>query len=211
MISLVYTSISATTWNMAYPFFLESKAAFHANLNQAIQKSIAEDVTLLFGGDNTIVFRRIMAEVSESAEPYTVNMEKLANMVGTNKVNLYNLMDRINDTGILRALKAADKHAARKPQKLIFNNPNILVALSKLYGSVAAEGTLRESFFCSMFQEVRCLKHADYQVHGINFEIGGKHKTRGQSLQEGSGITLVDIDITFEKDKAPLWLVGFIR
>lgn len=195
----------------AYPFFLESIKAYHDNLNRAMDKSIAEDASMLLGGDNAVILRKILAEVSESSQPYTVNIEKLTALTGTNKPNMYTLMDKINDTGLIRAVKSADKHASRKPQKLLFNNSNILAALSKKYGSVKAEGTMREVFFCSHFEDARCLEYADFEAAGIKFEIGGKGKTKKQAEKEGKCITLVDTDVTYEKDMAPLWLVGFVR
>ena len=99
----------------------------------------------------------------------------------------------------------------QKPEKIFFNNTNILYALSN---NLIEIGTVREIFFCNQLHythQINYPKIGDFIVDNMYvFEIGGKNKTTKQIKEIDNGFLVLDeIEIGFN-DKIPLWLFGFL-
>ena len=98
----------------------------------------------------------------------------------------------------------------QKPEKVLFDNTNIMYALS----SEADQGTLRETYFADMISfahPVSMPQKGDLLVdkHFL-FEVGGRTKGYKQIANIPDSFIVADgIDIGFE-NKIPLWLFGMM-
>ena len=97
-----------------------------------------------------------------------------------------------------------------KPDKILFDNTNIMYALS---GTVDA-GTMRETCFASMLASDHTMamsQQGDFVVDGnILFEIGGKGKKFTQIKDVPRSYVVADQIEVGMGNKIPLWLFGFL-
>jgi len=110
-------------------------------------------------------------------------------------------------------LRHEPKKLSRKPDKLLFDNTNILNAYTKEYKIDIEIGTIRETFFASCFSDDLTLYYSDigdFKVEQYLFEVGGKNKTFKQIADEENGFLVVDTDFTTHKRKVPLWVFGLM-
>ena len=133
-------------------------------------------------------------------------------MLSTTRNQLIHLLSLLERAALIRQLHAGNKglKALGKPDKILFDNTNLMYAL----GTTADAGTARESFFSSMMSfnhTIRYAKQGDLQVDGRHvFEVGGKGKSFSQIADLPDSYVVADsIEIGFG-NKIPLWLFGFL-
>ena len=121
--------------------------------------------------------------------------------------------DILNKTGIFNSIKKYSKKLSRKPDKLLFDNTNILYAYAKEYKIAIEIGTIRETFFTSCFEDDLTLYYSDigdFKVEEYIFEVGGKGKSFKQIEGVENGYLVIDTDFTTHKRKIPLWVFGLM-
>jgi hypothetical protein len=114
---------------------------------------------------------------------------------------------------ILSLIEASTKgvRALGKPEKVLFENPNIMHSLM----TSADVGTIRESFFVNQLKNsghfIKSHPDADYLIDQTTvIEIGGKNKTASQiSGLSNAFIAADDIEYGY-RNKIPLWHFGFL-
>ena len=97
-----------------------------------------------------------------------------------------------------------------KPEKLLFDNPNLMAALSEQRDT----GSLRESFFASMVSQAHalgCPAQGDFGVdRAFVFEVGGKGKGFAQIRDlPGSYVAADGIESGYG-NRIPLWMFGML-
>lgn len=197
-----------------YPFFKESKNAYHEKLLNVLSLVIESDLPGIFNMDykTVIKMKKLMVLLADMV-PFTPNIDKLARQVETTRDNLLKQLYYLDKAQIVKWMssEAQGINYLNKPEKLYLHNPNLFYALSS---NVPETGSLRESFFLSQVSvnhKVTIPKKGDFLVDGKKtFETGGKSKTAKQvnglknayvvkdNLEYGSGNNL------------PLWLFGFL-
>ena len=125
---------------------------------------------------------------------------------------LIRLLSLLERSALIRQLFTEAKGLKQlvKPEKILFENPNLMYALSP---QVEA-GTLRETFFASMLSyshKLQAPKVGDFLVDSnLLFEIGGKGKGFKQIRNiENSYVAADGIEIGYA-NKIPLWLFGLM-
>lgn len=125
---------------------------------------------------------------------------------------LMRLLSLLERSALIRQLFTEAKGLKQlvKPEKILFENTNLMYALSPK----AETGTLRETFFASMLNRNHSLqapKEGDFLVDGtLLFEIGGKGKGFRQIRNiTNSYVAADDIEIGFA-NKIPLWMFGLL-
>ena len=116
--------------------------------------------------------------------------------------------------GIFTFIKKYSKKLSRKPDKLLFDNTNILYAYAKEYKISTEIGTIRETFFASCFGDDLTLYYSDigdFKVEEYIFEVGGKGKSFKQLEGIDNGYLVIDTDFTVHKRKIPLWVFGLME
>ena len=144
--------------------------------------------------------------------PFTPNMTTLCGILSTTRNQLIRLLSLLERSALIRQLTAETKNlkAMGKPDKILFNNPNLMYALNR----PADTGTVRESFFSAMLSVSHGIsypKQGDLLVDGqFLFEVGGKSKGFSQiSDLPNSYVAADETEIGFG-NKIPLWLFGLL-
>lgn len=194
----------------AYPFFIEDRDEFKTKLFNALQKIINEDIPSCNKMEyaHVSVFKRLVAKLIESGVPYKVNIAKLSKALGVTPPTLNSYLGILNDTKIFHSIKKYSTKISKKPEKLLFNNTNILYTFAEEFGVEANIGTVRETFFAGCFPQIYYSDIGDFRVQDIIFEIGGKNKTFKQIHDVENSYLVIDTNYTTDSRKIPLWLFG---
>ncbi len=125
---------------------------------------------------------------------------------------LLKLIELLDQAALIRRLYASDEdwNQVNKPEKILFNNTNLMYALSPN----ADAGTMRETFCASMLakgHKIAMPEKGDIVVDKqYLFEIGGKSKGFGQIANiPNSYVVADDIDMGLG-NKIPLWMFGLL-
>ena len=198
-----------------YPYGLDSMF-FAEKLFNALEKIIYEDIPSLnkIKYDQLAVFKKLIFIIVSAKVPYKVSVDNLAKELGISEPTLYVYFDILNKTGIFNSVKKYSKKLSRKPDKLLFDNTNILYAYSKEYKINTEIGTIRETFFASCFGDDLTLYYSDigdFKVDEYIFEVGGKGKSFKQLEGIDNGYLVIDTDFTTHERKVPLWVFGLMK
>ena len=144
--------------------------------------------------------------------PYTLNISALGKTLNASRNVLLKLLDLLDQAALIRRLYAEsdDWGQIKKPEKILFDNTNLMYALSPN----ADTGTMRETFVASMLakgHKIAMPQKGDLLVDKhILFEVGGRTKGYKQIANIPESYVVADgIDIGFE-NKIPLWLFGMM-
>ena len=114
---------------------------------------------------------------------------------------------------MIKLLNETNKYISRlqKPDKVFLDNPNLFYALNPEMVNI---GSLRETFALnqlSVKHEVFLHKRADFFVDNkYVIEIGGRNKETGQIKGLENAFLFVDDIEIGDKNRIPLWLLGFL-
>ena len=196
----------------AYPFFMEDKDEFKNKLFNALQKVINEDIPSCnkINYDQISIFKKLIAKLIEARLPYKVNVAKLSRELDITHPTLNTYLDMLKESKIFNPIKKYSTKISRKPEKLLFDNTNILHAYSDEFGVEINTGTIRETFFASCFPDIYYSDIGDFRVRDNIFEIGGKNKTFKQIKDIHKSYLVIDTDYTTDNRRIPLWIFGMM-
>lgn len=196
-----------------YPFFQEEGNGFDERLQRVINTVLNEDIPAVVKVEYETVYKlkQLLAILSEQS-PYTLNVSALARVLGTSTSQVMKLIDLLSQAAIIRRLfsKERSMKMLQKPEKILFDNTNIMYALSQ----EVDQGTLRETFFTDMLSyshSISMPQKGDLMVDKhLLFEVGGRSKGYKQIANIPDSYVVADgIDIGFE-NKIPLWMFGLL-
>lgn len=197
-----------------YPFYKETDAAgFRERLERIVMTILENDIPAIerIEYETILKTKRLMVILAEMV-PFTLNVSTMCSTLGMSRNQLMRLLSLVERSALIRQLFTEAKGLKQlvKPEKILFENPNLMNALSPQ----AETGTLRETFFASMLSHAHTLqapKEGDFLVNGNHlFEIGGKGKGFKQIRNiENSFVAADEIEIGFA-NKIPLWLFGLL-
>ncbi len=195
-----------------YPFFIEDETEYKNKLFNACEKVINEDIPSLNKIEYThlSIFKRFIAKLIYSKVPFKVNITALCKEFGVSHPTLSSYLDILNSSKLIRPIKKYSKSISKKPDKLLFNNTNILYTFADEFGVEVDIGTVRETFFVSCFENIYYSDIGDFRVDDIIYEIGGKNKTFKQIKDVKNSYLVIDTDYTMEMNRVSLWLFGFL-
>ncbi|MFO7885089.1 MAG: AAA family ATPase [Desulfobacteraceae bacterium] len=196
----------------AYPFFMEDRNTFKNKLFNALQKIINEDIPSCnkIHYEQIFVFKKLIAKLVESRVPYKVNMASLSAELGISHPTLSIYLDILKTSKIFHPIRKYSTRVSKKPEKILFENTNILHAYADEFGVEVNSGTARETFFASCFKDIFYSDIGDFRINNRIFEIGGRTKTFKQIKSVKNSYLVVDTDYTMEDRKIPLWLFGLL-
>ncbi|MCR4919645.1 MAG: AAA family ATPase [Prevotella sp.] len=198
-----------------YPFFLETSSAvsYYDRILNVITTVIENDIPAIENIEYETLqkAKRLLALLAQM-KPFTPNVSSLCESLSTTRNQLIRILSLLNRAALLRLLytERKDLKALGKPEKILFNNPNLMQALAL----PADIGTIRESLFAAMLSQSHVInypKQGDLLVDGqYLFEIGGKGKgfTQIKDIPD-SFVAADEIEIGFG-NKIPLWLFGLL-
>ena len=196
-----------------YPFYIEEGNGFDERLQRVINTVLNEDIPAVVSVEYETIYKlwQLLGIFSEQS-PYTLNVSALARTLETSTSQVMKLFDLLNQAAIIRRLfsKERSMKMLQKPEKILFDNTNIMYALSPQ----ADQGTMRETYFADMMSfghSISMPQKGDLLVDKhILFEVGGRTKGYKQIANIPESYVVADgIDIGFE-NKIPLWLFGMM-
>ena len=196
-----------------YPFYQEEGNGFGERLQRVINTVISEDIPAIVKVEYETIYKlkQLLAILSEQS-PYTLNVSALARVLETSTSQVMKLIDLLSEAAIIRRLfsKERSMKMLQKPEKVLFDNSNIMYALSQ----EVDQGTLRETFFADMLSyshSISMPQKGDLLVDKqLLFEVGGRTKGYKQIANIPDSYVVADgIDIGFE-NKIPLWMFGLL-
>lgn len=197
-----------------YPFYKETDTTgFRERLERIVMTIVENDIPAIekIEYETILKTKRLMVILAEMV-PFTLNVTTLCSTLGMSRNQLMRLLSLLERSALIRQLFTEAKGLKQlvKPEKILFENTNLMYALSPN----AETGTLRETFFASMLNRNHSLqapKEGDFLVNGtLLFEIGGKNKGFRQIRNiENSYVAADGIEIGFA-NKIPLWMFGLL-
>jgi len=194
-----------------YPFYFAEKETYLYRLKSTINTVIEVDLPSIFPieYEKIINLKKLVTLICRS-KPFKLNIKELSSKIGVSDYQtLYKYIEYLKRGSILRPIRAVAKgdNIFTKPDKLYLANTNLYSA----YCNNSEIGTIRETFFASMFDNIYTSKKGDFLVdEKYTFEIGGKNKSFKQIADmPNSFVVADDIEVGFG-NKVPLWLFGFL-
>ena len=208
----IYSEFKKYLKSGCYPFFKETEEFYNEKLINALLKVINEDIPSItrIKYEHLYIFKKLIFKLVQGRVPYKLNILSIAREFNVTPPTLYNYLDILDSTGIFQLIKKYSKKTTRKPEKILFSNPNIHYAFSEEYGIESDIGTIRECFFVSNFDKIFYSDKGDFIYKEFVFEIGGKKKRFNQIKDKDNSYAVTDTDITVTKNKIPLWIFGFL-
>ena len=148
-----------------YPFFLEtgSPESYFERLQQVVSTVIENDIPAVekIEYETLQKSKRLLIILAQSA-PFTPNIANLCASLSTTRNQLIHLLSLLERAALIRQLHADNKglKALGKPDKILFNNTNLMHAL----GFSPDAGTARETFFSAMMSQNYPIQYAK-QLH----------------------------------------------
>jgi len=198
-----------------YPFFIETSSndSYLERLQNVVSTVIDEDIPSVERIEyaTLLKIKRLLMILARSV-PFTPNITSLGTTLGCNRNQILVLFNILERAGLLRQLQSEKKNlkSLAKPDKILFNNSNIMFALNRN----ADIGTQRESFFSSMI----CINHTiSYPSKGdifvdqkYLFEIGGSNKHFNQIKDVPNSYIAIDNIEIGNFNRIPLWMFGLL-
>ena len=198
----------------AYPYYKENIKLYHQKLLNSINLIIEIDINAVdnISYDLIVKLKKLLFAIATSA-PFTPNITKLSERIGTSRALLIQAIKQLERAGLVNELYRPTKGIGvlTKPEKLFLNNTNLMYALAKDNTNI---GNLRETFFVNQFKNLAVIHLADQGDFLINekytFEIGGKNKTQTQIHNvKNSYLAKDNIEVGI-RNIIPVWLFGFL-
>ncbi|MFC7524127.1 ATP-binding protein [Parapedobacter sp. GCM10030251] len=199
----------------AYPFFLEGQADYLMRLNQLINVIIDYDLPEAKSIEpGTQAKLKKLLYILSTAVPFTPNITRLAEQVGTSRSRLLEMLDLLEKAQLIFNLRSASFGISlmNKPEKVFLHNTSLIMALAN---GQPNKGNLRETFFYTQLvgagHRISYPKTGDFLIDNrYTVEVGGKSKgTKQIAASDDSYLAIDDIEYGTAR-RIPLWLFGFL-
>lgn len=197
-----------------YPFFKEYHETFHLRLRQMVRFIVEHDMSEIkeFDIRNAKKMLQLITIIAAQV-PFKPNFSKLADKSGLHRNSLANYMQYLERAKIVNLLDPQNYSTAalQKPEKVYFENTNLMYALAELKPEI---GAIRETFAYNQLAQGHIVRHnkiGDFIIDGKwVFEVGGTSKTRDQLSGKENEFLIIDNLEYPLLDKIPLWAIGFL-
>lgn len=202
-----------------YPFSFEKPNRFRERIEQVLSYTVENELTRYrhIEVGNT---RKISAllKIISGLVPFQLDVAKISKVIQTDRITLLRYLKYLDEAKIIRELysELISVTDLQKPDKLLFDNTNILYALSE---KEPESGTVRETFFCNQLAssghgiEYGGMKNGDYRIDGRSIiEVGGPDKDFSQidTIDRESSALAVDGIEWATGRRIPLWCYGML-
>lgn len=155
---------------------------------------------------------RKLLYIMSTEVPFSLNVQSLSQKIQVSRNTVIRMFELLDKGAVLRSLHSGwrSPKSVAKPEKVLFDNADIMAALS----SLNEIGTVRETFVTSMLAPAHTIYEppvGDLLVdERYLFEIGGKGKQYKQIVDLPDSYLIVDDTESGVGNKIPLWLFGFL-
>ena len=195
-----------------YPFYKEEGDGFAERLENVVNTIIQVEMPSVAKISYELVYKiKILLGILAEQNPFTLNVSNLASKLGASRDSVYKMLDLLQKAGLIRRLyqQSSGMKLLQKPEKVLFDNTNLMHALS----SHTDIGTLRETFVANMLASHRLSmpEMGDILVDDqYLFEVGGRKKSFRQIADLPNSFVVADgIDVGIG-NKIPLYLFGLL-
>ena len=199
----------------AYPFFMEGESDYLVRLNQLINVIIDYDLPEAKPIEpGTQAKLKKLLYILSTAVPFTPNIARLSEQVGTSRSRLLEMLDLLEKAQLIFNLRSASFGISlmNKPEKIFMHNTSLITALAE---GQPNKGNIRETFFYTQLaganHRITYPKTGDFYIDNrYTVEIGGKNKeTKQIAATDDPYLVMDDIEYGTVR-KIPLWLFGFL-
>lgn len=201
-----------------YPFHLEGENVYYQKIIRVIEKTIYEDIANYYRlkTENLANFKRIVSYMA-TIPPGELNRNNIAKKIQLDNKTIQNYLNILQETGLIELIaeNKSGSQLLKQKEKIYLDNPDLYNAISSETGHSSEIGTIREIFFIKMLRnsnnKLFYSRTGDFTAHEVNFEIGGKNKSKKQIKHSVNKAFLVKDDILYgNKNEIPLYLFGFL-
>lgn len=186
-------------------------------MGNVIDKTIYEDIASFYNlrTSNLIVLRKLLYFLA-TAEPGEVNINKLAKSLRKDNKTILEYLIILKKAGLIKFLlnNKSGHSLVRSLEKIYIDNTILLFAVNFHLGKTIEIEQIREVFTNNQLEnadyKVFYAKNGDLVTDGFTFEIGGKNKSGQQIKDIENSYLLLDDIIIGDKNKIPLYLLGFL-
>lgn len=198
-----------------FPFYTsdDNISEYYGRIERLLDTTINRDIPDLENVDNETLTKlsRLLYVISTDS-PFTLNAQALSKKIEVSRNTIIKMFQLLDKGAILRCLYSGwrSPKSVAKPRKVLFNNTDILAALSSLNDV----GTVRETFVASMLAQSHRLTEppkGDFLVdEKYLLEIGGKSKSFKQIADIPDSFVVSDDEETGFGSRIPMWIFGFL-
>lgn len=197
-----------------YPFYDQDHTGeYYGRIERLIDTSINQDIPSIENVEyETLHKLSRLLYVMSTEVPFKLNVQSLSQKIQVSRNTIIKMFELLDKGGIVKCLYSSwrSPKSVAKPGKILFDNADIMAALSTLNDI----GSVRETFIASMLAPDHKLYEppvGDFLVdEKYLLEIGGKTKTFKQVADIPDSFVVVDDEEIGIGNKIPLWLFGFL-
>lgn len=197
-----------------YPFFDHDHIGeYYGRIERLINTSISQDIPAVESMEfETLHKLSRLLYVMSTEVPFTLNVQSLSQKIQVSRNTIIKMFDLLDKGGIIRCLYSGwlSPKSVAKPGKVLFDNVDIMAALSSLNDV----GAVRETFLASMLAPGHKLYEppvGDLLIdEKITLEVGGRGKTFKQVAEIPDSYVVADGEEIGIGNRIPLWLFGFL-
>lgn len=195
-----------------YPFFKEGDAEIR--LQNAILATIEDDIPdyAEMTVAASVKLKKLMFILSKSV-PFKPSNDTLGRDLSLSRNTVPDYISYLETSGLFNALREPghSDNLLAKIEKLYLGNSNIAFSLSE--NGIIDDGNMREMNFLAWTRQVSSptsSRISDFEIDGITFEVGGKHKNSSQIKDAEVGYLVKD-NLEYASGKSiPIWMFGFL-
>ena len=196
-----------------YPFYKEAPVSYPLRLQQIITTVLENDLPAVEKVEYVSIkkMKRLLMILSQMV-PFTPNMTKIAESIEATRQSVIRMFQVLERAALLIMLYSGKNNMQQlaKPEKVYFDNTNLMYALS----SSADIGNIRETFFANQLKQnhqIAFSGQGDFRINDVyTFEVGGKNKTFEQIKDVPNSYLAIDGIEYGTGNRIPLWLFGFL-
>lgn len=198
-----------------YPYFkTDSKLGdYYGRVERSVDTTIMRDLPAAERIEYETLYKlRKLLYIISSEVPFSLNVQALSQKIQVARNTVVRMFGLLDKGAVLRSIHSGwhSPKSIAKPEKVLFDNTDIMAALSNMNEI----GTVRETFVASMLAPNHKLAEppaGDLMVdERLLFEIGGKNKNFSQIADIPDSYVITDDIETGLGNKIPLWLMGFL-
>lgn len=198
-----------------YPYFKADidTGDYYGRIERSVDTTIMRDLPAAEKLEYETLYKlRKLLYIMSAEVPFSLNVQSLSQKIQVSRNSIVRMFELLDKGAVLRSLHSGwrSPKSVAKPEKVLFDNTDIMAALS----SLNEIGTVRETFVASMLAPEHKINEptvGDLLVDDkYLFEIGGKSKQYKQIADMPESYVIVDDTETGVGNKIPMWLLGFL-
>lgn len=201
--------------NGYYPYFKSdnNEGDYYGRVERSVDTTIMRDLPAAEKLEYETLYKlKKLLYIMSTEVPFCLNVQSLSQKIQVSRNTVVRMFELLDKGAVLRSLHSGwrSPKSVAKPEKVLFDNTDIMAALSSLNET----GTVRETFVASMLAPDHKLYEPQVGDLLVDekylFEIGGKKKRYKQIADLPDSYVIADDTETGFGNKIPIWLFGFL-